>query len=774
MPSRIEAEKETVLLSGKNDQHTHDLDLPTDGAEMTSSQCAVCTTSCVSCGIEVLVWWARYHLAVGVDQIFLYIHDPSQPSVGSTTSKALNDPQSQPVPELVKKVKKAMHEKVVVLPTSSLRHREDKIDVVAMQERNVADAIRRGKALGFEWLFHFDDDELLYLTTPPHRGSALLRKALGGSGAAFNIRIDNLEVQKTCGIGSSTYNYFTRETYFKLRVGLHADGTNVAKHDDPRYFVSGGNPATGGDGMTKPYLSYWNGKSAGRLSDPGLKPCGVHFFGSDNKDASSKTTKHVRCTGIVLLHYPFCHYNTWRHKFNVLDASQRSDWGHYRAARLAIMEACGPNGGGEETIIQFYRDAVCIPPPGTNHDDTVALSLPHKASPSQEWRSGIYDRVEAKTNVGRLYRKRPHLSPQSVAEENNDDSEPASFLYSLPEQGIWLVGSTPGATQGAAVAYDTAESPTEIAAPFRIFTGTDWTPAEGGGIGAVAGSGPWFAQIRAADVVADLDDDVSEPPKKERAGPDHARLAAIVVKTLDQHPPYQTCFWAAVVAAAAREPPELLADNAVERALAAGAKAVGTTAVAAALVAERLASDAGSRNAVRRAVAEAQRKRLNLLHSTGDVVFLAMPNTAHVQSWRAGLYVGLVHDSPSSSSDSSSQQRRPAVVYKRIRERPSDQDSFLYRVADRGMWLVGSTPGSTTGGLVAYDAAAHPDKLATPWHVYDGKSWVQAPDISVSPIPPSGDLGGGGSAKASSSSFRSATTTTKVLPNKHTVFPRLA
>ena len=55
--------------------------------------------------------------------------------------------------------------------------------------------------------------------------------------------------------------------------------------------------------------------------------------------AQAKTDSQDRAQGLVLLHYPFCHFKTWRHKFNVLDATQRSDWGHYRDARLAIVAA---------------------------------------------------------------------------------------------------------------------------------------------------------------------------------------------------------------------------------------------------------------------------------------------------------------------------------------------------------------------------------------------------------------------------------------------------
>ena len=42
------------------------------------------------------------------------------------------------------------------------------------------------------------------------------------------------------------------------------------------------------------------------------------------------------------------------------------------------------------------------------------------------------------------------------------------------------------------------------------------------------------------------------------------------------------------------------------------------------------------------------------------------------------------------------------LICAQVRE-ADEQESFLYALPKRGMWLVGSTPGSTVGGLVAYD-----------------------------------------------------------------------
>jgi hypothetical protein len=68
-----------------------------------------------------------------------------------------------------------------------------------------------------------------------------------------------------------------------------------------------------------------------------------------------------------------------------------------------------------------------------------------------------------------------------------------------------------------------------------------------------------------------------------------------------------------------------------------------------------------------------------------DAVILSIPGAEGVQSWRAGLYAKV--DAPPAG--------HPPLLYKRVRDRPGEQDSFLYTLPDRGMWLVGSTPGST-------------------------------------------------------------------------------
>lgn len=301
------------------------------------ARCAICTTSCAGTGIDTLCWWARYHVALGVDTIFLYVHDSTlvEQKKKGTNGVTKPSPLLEKVQSNLKKL--GLDRCVLALPALAHQKGAGAVDVVSMQERDAHDAIRRARAQATDWLFHIDDDELLHLTGKEDLSEVVAR----ARSTTFNLRLDNLEVRRTFEDIKAPYNFFEEETHFKLRVSLHADGTSVQKHPDARYYVHGGNPASGADNTTAPFLSYWNGKSAGRLSEPGLKPCGVHFFGSARGDAARNDAQDG-ARGLVLLHYPFCHFPTWRHKFNVLDATQRSDWGHYREARLKIVAAVAP------------------------------------------------------------------------------------------------------------------------------------------------------------------------------------------------------------------------------------------------------------------------------------------------------------------------------------------------------------------------------------------------------------------------------------------------
>ena len=122
--------------------------------------------------------------------------------------------------------------------------------------------------------------------------------------------------------------------------------------------------------VTAPFLAYFNGKSAGRLAESSLRPCGVHHFASDSGHPKEARAQFISSRAL-LLHFPFCHYDVWRHKFNILDSSQLADWGFYRESRLMIAKvtkaaaaaakSTGDAGdGGEGELQRFYCKHVML------------------------------------------------------------------------------------------------------------------------------------------------------------------------------------------------------------------------------------------------------------------------------------------------------------------------------------------------------------------------------------------------------------------------------
>ena len=117
----------------------------------------------------------------------------------------------------------------------------------------------------------------------------------------------------------------------------------------------------------------------------------------------------------------------------------------------------------------------------TSSTEHVAVNMP--AEP-QQWRTGVYKLIGE-----RCYARC----------EKADRDGPKSFLWNMPEKKMWLVGSTPGATTGAAVAYDGSADPSQIRAPWCVYDGSAWVRAAGAAVGAinVDGEGRRYAVVDA-------------------------------------------------------------------------------------------------------------------------------------------------------------------------------------------------------------------------------------------------------------------------------------
>ena len=131
-----------------------------DTPRTNQTRCAIATTSCAAPGVDVLCWWATYHIKLGVDTIYLYVHDAS---VVEPKKKAQGVAAPSPLLLKVQERLKALNleRQVLALPALSHQKGAGTVDVVAMQERDVHDAIRRARSQGTDWLFHVDDDEIV-------------------------------------------------------------------------------------------------------------------------------------------------------------------------------------------------------------------------------------------------------------------------------------------------------------------------------------------------------------------------------------------------------------------------------------------------------------------------------------------------------------------------------------------------------------------------------------------------------------------------------------
>ena len=176
-----------------------------------------------------------------------------------------------------------LERQVLALPALSHQKGAGTVDVVAMQERDVHDAIR-ARSSELDWLFHVDDDELLHLTSGKV-GRGELAKVVEWARVDVQFEIGQFGGATDFPEIKAPYNFFEEETHFKLRVALHADGSSVKKHHDARFYVHGGNPGLGRVTDHGPLFKLLERQEWRAPQRARFETCGVHFFGSARGDA---------------------------------------------------------------------------------------------------------------------------------------------------------------------------------------------------------------------------------------------------------------------------------------------------------------------------------------------------------------------------------------------------------------------------------------------------------------------------------------------------------
>jgi len=105
----------------------------------------ICTATTLDCKLDVLTAWISYHLAIGIDHMFIFFDDPSHPGIDmyqdhSAITAVRCDADYWPGGQR-KRERLTLHER---------------------QWYNANKALEWARERGFDWIIHIDSDELLY------------------------------------------------------------------------------------------------------------------------------------------------------------------------------------------------------------------------------------------------------------------------------------------------------------------------------------------------------------------------------------------------------------------------------------------------------------------------------------------------------------------------------------------------------------------------------------------------------------------------------------
>mmetsp|Transcript_3559 Transcript_3559/g.10221 ORF Transcript_3559/g.10221 Transcript_3559/m.10221 type:complete len:442 (+) Transcript_3559:140-1465(+) len=234
-------------------------------------------------------WWLDYHITLGISHFFIHVED---------TPELLTFLDSEPYKSLVTVTRKGEGEG---------HFRDNYWTLQDRQRAHVNASLARCREMGIDWLFHVDDDEVIWLEKPFREIVAQAPKA------TTNITFTNLEAIPTT---TDPVNYFEHiRTFTKKRM-----------------------------------LAYVNGKPAGRAV-AGTKLDGPHRF--------SGPSYAVPMTDAVVLHYESCDFNQWCGKFrNQVDCTPERKasipFPYYRDS-ISLFQEFGDPDKHRDKWLEFYR-----------------------------------------------------------------------------------------------------------------------------------------------------------------------------------------------------------------------------------------------------------------------------------------------------------------------------------------------------------------------------------------------------------------------------------
>jgi glycosyl transferase family 2 len=278
--------------------------------------------------------FVRYHLASGVERIFLFFDDPADPWV-----------EQLPDDDRVSILLCDEELRACWADWPEMRRFVD-TEVMARQSLNAELALQLARSDGFDWLLHLDADELLDVGDAPI-GEHLARFAAAG---VEQVTFSNCEVVPET---DEVEDLFAEMTLFKRNRRMLPDGVLGPGHRALMARI----PQL----PAELFFYYNNGKSAVRVA-PGVRPAGPHHFALADGSNRAEITNTPR-----ILHYMNAGFeNFWR---------RYQTWGRFPDTwfgQVPIRDLIGDFHLAARDIVaigdrtaarQFYRERVVLADP---------------------------------------------------------------------------------------------------------------------------------------------------------------------------------------------------------------------------------------------------------------------------------------------------------------------------------------------------------------------------------------------------------------------------
>ena len=282
----------------------------------------------------VLDSFVAYHLAIGFTHLFLFFDDPDDPDL----------PRIAVHPNVTAIAHDArLRDGWRSLPQYAEQAPHVGSEVMARQVLNVELAMQLAREAGFEWLLNIDSDELFF---SPAESAADHFASLSRHPIETMVYLNYEAAPER----DDVVDFFQEVDLFKVPPELNprpitADVVRAVKatpHFNPDFFHF-----------------YGSGKSAVRLSAPGMQPDGVHAFVRRTGEWLSAGSKRHS-----ILHYACCGFDAFWNKYVTLGRFSDKWWDTYDIAasigRFHLDARDVVATGDRELARAFYRARIAM------------------------------------------------------------------------------------------------------------------------------------------------------------------------------------------------------------------------------------------------------------------------------------------------------------------------------------------------------------------------------------------------------------------------------